>query len=111
MNVPMQPRAKLNPLAKLGLDFGPLVLFFFANSYGGIFFATAAFNSRYARYCRRRSMVSFGFCYLLVPYETYHLVLKSTGSHLTSWTSAAFSIPVAVFAYVRLFEWIKRGLS
>jgi len=43
MNVPMQPRAKLNPLAKLALDFGPLVLFFFANSYGGIFFATAAF--------------------------------------------------------------------
>jgi intracellular septation protein len=43
MNVPMQPRAKLNPLAKLVLDFGPLVLFFVANSYGGIFFATAAF--------------------------------------------------------------------
>ena len=39
----MQPRAKLNPLAKLALDFGPLALFFFANSYGGIFFATAAF--------------------------------------------------------------------
>jgi len=43
MNAPMQSRAKLNPLAKLALDFGPLVLFFFANSYGGIFFATAAF--------------------------------------------------------------------
>jgi len=43
MNTPMQSRAKLNPLAKLALDFGPLVLFFFANSYGGIFFATAAF--------------------------------------------------------------------
>jgi intracellular septation protein len=43
MDAPAQPRAKLNPLAKLGLDFGPLILFFFANSYGGIFFATAAF--------------------------------------------------------------------
>jgi intracellular septation protein len=37
------PNAKLNPLAKLALDFGPLMLFFFANSYRGIFFATAAF--------------------------------------------------------------------
>jgi len=43
MNDPVQKTAKLNPLAKLGLDFGPLVLFFFANSYRGIFFATAAF--------------------------------------------------------------------
>jgi intracellular septation protein len=43
MNASKQPRAKLNPLAKLALDFGPLMLFFFANSYGGIFFATAAF--------------------------------------------------------------------
>jgi intracellular septation protein len=43
MNTPSPPRAKLNPLAKLGLDFGPLVLFFLANNYRGIFFATAAF--------------------------------------------------------------------
>jgi intracellular septation protein len=43
MTASMQPRAKLNPLAKLALDFGPLMLFFLANSYGGIFFATAAF--------------------------------------------------------------------
>jgi intracellular septation protein len=34
---------QLNPLLKLLLDFGPLLLFFFANSYRGIFFATAAF--------------------------------------------------------------------
>jgi intracellular septation protein len=34
---------QLNPLLKLLLDFGPLMLFFFANSYRGIFFATAAF--------------------------------------------------------------------
>src|SRR5712691_2145867 len=35
-------RLVLNPMVKLGLDLGPLVLFFFANSYGGIFFATGA---------------------------------------------------------------------
>ena len=35
-------RAALHPLTKLTLDLGPLVLFFFANSYGGIFFATGA---------------------------------------------------------------------
>jgi intracellular septation protein len=34
---------QINPLLKLALDFGPLMLFFFANSYRGIFFATAAF--------------------------------------------------------------------
>jgi intracellular septation protein len=43
MDAPSQPRAKLNPLAKIGLDFGPLILFFLANNYRGIFFATAAF--------------------------------------------------------------------
>jgi len=36
-------RQRLNPLVKLALDFGPLLLFFVANSYRGIFFATAAF--------------------------------------------------------------------
>jgi intracellular septation protein len=35
--------AKLNPLLKLALDIGPLVLFFVANSRFGIFTATAAF--------------------------------------------------------------------
>jgi intracellular septation protein len=35
-------RTALNPMAKLALDLGPLVLFFFANSYRGIFFATGA---------------------------------------------------------------------
>ena len=35
-------RLVLNPMLKLGLDLGPLVLFFFANSYRGIFFATGA---------------------------------------------------------------------
>jgi intracellular septation protein len=34
---------QLNPLLKLALDLGPLVLFFFANSRWGIFAATAAF--------------------------------------------------------------------
>jgi intracellular septation protein len=37
------PNRTLNPLAKVALDFGPLVLFFVANSRGGIFVATATF--------------------------------------------------------------------
>jgi intracellular septation protein len=35
-------RPALKPMTKLGLDLGPLLLFFFANSYGGIYFATGA---------------------------------------------------------------------
>jgi len=40
-----KPNAKpqLNPLLKLVLDLGPLVLFFVANSHYGIFAATATF--------------------------------------------------------------------
>jgi intracellular septation protein len=37
------PKKQLPPLTKLLLDLGPLLLFFFANSYRGIYFATAAF--------------------------------------------------------------------
>src|ERR1700761_3800852 len=41
----MEPSAKpqLNPLLKLVLDLGPLIVFFFANSRSGIFVATATF--------------------------------------------------------------------
>jgi intracellular septation protein len=39
----MTTKPQLNPLLKLALDFGPLVLFFFANSRYGIFVATATF--------------------------------------------------------------------
>jgi len=41
MQTPKKP--PLNPLLKLVLDLGPLVLFFFANSHYGIFVATATF--------------------------------------------------------------------
>ncbi|MBY0532314.1 MAG: septation protein A [Xanthobacteraceae bacterium] len=37
------PKKHLAPLPKLLLDLGPLLLFFFANSYRGIYFATGAF--------------------------------------------------------------------
>lgn len=37
------PKKHLDPLPKLVLDIGPLLLFFFANSYGGIYFATGLF--------------------------------------------------------------------
>ncbi|MGN6749199.1 MAG: septation protein A [Xanthobacteraceae bacterium] len=39
----MSERPQLNPIVKLALDLGPLVLFFFANSRYGIFAATAVF--------------------------------------------------------------------
>ncbi|MGH6742094.1 MAG: septation protein A [Bradyrhizobium sp.] len=39
----MPDRKKLNPILKLALDIGPLVLFFAANARFGIFAATAAF--------------------------------------------------------------------
>jgi intracellular septation protein len=39
----MQEKPQLNPMLKLALDIGPLVLFFFANARFGIFAATAVF--------------------------------------------------------------------
>jgi intracellular septation protein len=36
-------KPQLNPLLKMALDLGPLILFFFANSHYGIFVATATF--------------------------------------------------------------------
>ena len=39
----MPERPQLNPMLKLALDLGPLVLFFVANARYGIFTATAAF--------------------------------------------------------------------
>jgi intracellular septation protein len=43
MSSSTEQTTKLNPLVKMAFDFGPLILFFFANSYRGIFFATAVF--------------------------------------------------------------------
>ncbi|MFG1479780.1 septation protein A [Xanthobacter sp. V4C-4] len=37
------PRPPLSPILKIGLEVGPLVLFFAANAYGGIYVATGAF--------------------------------------------------------------------
>lgn len=39
----MTDKPELNPMLKLALDLGPLLVFFFANSRWGIFAATAAF--------------------------------------------------------------------
>ena len=39
----MTPKPQLNPILKLALDLGPLVLFFFANAHYDIFVATATF--------------------------------------------------------------------
>jgi intracellular septation protein len=38
-----QSRRKLPPALKLAIDFGPLLVFFAANKFGGVFTATAAF--------------------------------------------------------------------
>ena len=44
MTAPAAPKpAEMNPLLKLGLDLGPLLLFFFVNARWGIFAATGAF--------------------------------------------------------------------
>ncbi|MCC6949445.1 MAG: septation protein A [Bradyrhizobiaceae bacterium] len=44
MTAPAAPKpAEINPLLKLALDLGPLLLFFFANARWGIFAATGAF--------------------------------------------------------------------
>ncbi len=39
----MTTKAQLNPLLKLALDLGPLVLFFLVNAKLGIFYATGVF--------------------------------------------------------------------
>jgi intracellular septation protein len=54
----MQEKAQLNPLVKLVLDIGPLVLFFFANARFGIFAATAAFMVAI--------VISLGVSYVLI---------------------------------------------
>lgn len=43
MTGPKAEKRQLNPLLKLALEVGPLVVFFLANAQQGIFFATAAF--------------------------------------------------------------------
>jgi intracellular septation protein len=43
MKNPMAPQAPVNPLLKMSLELGPLILFFLANARWGIFTATAVF--------------------------------------------------------------------
>jgi len=40
---PNDRRAEMNPFLKLGLELGPLVLFFVVNAYSGLFWATGIF--------------------------------------------------------------------
>lgn len=42
-DAPAAPRPAISPALKIGLELGPLVLFFAANAYGGIYAATGAF--------------------------------------------------------------------
>lgn len=77
------PAAKpgLSPLVRFALDLGPLVVFFAANAYGGIFFATAAVMAA--------ATVSLAIGYALerklspMPVVTFVLVLVFGG--LTLW--------------------------
>jgi intracellular septation protein len=57
MNSPNRP-AELNPMLKLALDVGPLLLFFFVNTRWGIFAATGAFMAA--------TIVSIAFTYAMV---------------------------------------------
>jgi intracellular septation protein len=43
LHIPMPKKLQLNPLLKLALDLGPLVLFFLVNAKLGIFYATGVF--------------------------------------------------------------------
>ncbi len=52
------PKKHIAPLPKLLLDLGPLLLFFFANSYGGIYFATGAFMAA--------TIITLGISYYLI---------------------------------------------
>lgn len=53
-----EQKKQIAPLPKLLLDLGPLLLFFFANSYGGIYFATGAFMVA--------TLVTLGISYYLI---------------------------------------------
>ena len=76
MNTPT-PSRKISPLQRLGLDLGPLFLFFIAFQWGGIFIATAAFMATV--------LVALGLGYMLerrlspVPLLTAVLVLVFGG--------------------------------
>ncbi len=60
MTAPAAPKpAEINPLLKLALDLGPLLLFFFANARWGIFAATGAFMAA-TEFARRASASAYG---------------------------------------------------
>src|SRR5258708_33025082 len=90
---PAAPKPKLNPMLKLALDIGPLVVFFAANARFGIFRATAIFMATIVvafvvSYVLTRhiaimpvvtAVIGLGFCSptLGVPDETF-IKIKST---------------------------------
>jgi hypothetical protein len=53
------------------------------------------------------ALVLFGIFYVLVPYASYQLVFRLTGSSTWSWIAAVISVPAVILIYVRLFEAVK----
>jgi hypothetical protein len=53
--------------------------------------------------------VVFALLYVALPYCAYRSVCHWTGSATAGWVGAILTIPIAVFVYVRLFEWLKHG--
>mgnify|MGYP002073531571 CR=1 FL=1 len=74
-------RKRISPALKLGIELGPLILFFVANAYGGIYAATAAFMVA--------SVVALGAMWLLarriavMPLVSFAVVMVFGG--LTLW--------------------------
>jgi intracellular septation protein len=100
----MTKKAQLNPLLKLALDLGPLVLFFLVNARLGIFYATGVFMMAvlvalvvsYALIRRLPAMTIvsavivtvFGGLTIVLADETF-IKLKPTIIYLLSWRSCS----------------------
>ena len=50
-----------------------------------------------------------GIFYVLVPYRVYQVAVRCTDSALVVWLSTLGAVPLAIFLYVRIFEWVKHG--
>ncbi len=77
-------KAQLNPLVKLALDFGPLILFFVVNGRAGIFWATGMFMaavvvSIFASYAliKRFPVMTLVTAFIVVVFGTLTIVLQN----------------------------------
>ena len=77
-------KAQLNPLVKLALDFGPLILFFVVNGRAGIFWATGLFMaavvvSIFVSYAliKRFPVMTLVTAFIVVVFGTLTIVLQN----------------------------------